>query len=59
MSKMAELAAEIDTLVEQGMSAKFIAVALRIPFQWAENAVNERKELELQKQQEMMNYGDD
>mgnify|MGYP003346042131 CR=1 FL=1 len=59
MSKMSELAAEIDELVEQGMSAKFIAVALKIPMQWAEDAVNERKELELQKQQEMMSYGDE
>lgn len=59
MSKMAELAMEIDALVEKGMTAKFISVTLGIPYQWAEQAVIERSELELQKQQEFMSYGDE
>lgn len=59
MSKMAELAMEIDALVEKGMTAKFISATLGIPYQWAEQAVIERSELELQKQQEFMSYGDE
>jgi hypothetical protein len=56
---MAELSAQIDELVEQGMTAKFISVTLGIPYAWAEQALIERNELELQKQQEMMSYGDE
>lgn len=52
MSKMAELAAQIDELVELGMSAKFIAVSLNVPIQWAEYAIENRNNLELQKQNE-------
>lgn len=56
MSKMAELSMQIDDLVEQGMSAKFIAVALDIPLAWAEQAINDRMDLELAKQYESMEY---
>jgi hypothetical protein len=59
MSKMSEIAMQIDELVEQGMTAKFIAVTLNVPIQWAEYAIEERHELELQKQQEFLNYGDE
>jgi hypothetical protein len=59
MSKMAELSAQIDELVEQGMSAKFISVSLGIPFEWAEQAVYDRELLELEKQNVMMSYGDE
>jgi hypothetical protein len=59
MSKMADIAMQIDELVEQGMTAKFIAVTLNVPIQWAEYAIEERQELELQKQQEFLNYGDE
>lgn len=59
MSKMAEIAMQIEELVEQGMTAKFIAVTLNVPIQWAEYAIEERQELELQKQQEFLNYGDE
>ena len=59
MSKMAELSARIDEMVEQGMTPKFIAVSLGIPYEWAERAVYDRELLELEKQNVMMSYGDE
>jgi orotate phosphoribosyltransferase-like protein len=59
MSKMAEIAMQIDELVEQGMTAKFIAVTLNVPIDWALYAIEQREELELQKQQECLSYGDE
>lgn len=56
MSKMAELSMQIDELVEQGMSAKFIAVTLNVPLEWAENAIEERMNEEMLKQYESMEY---
>jgi hypothetical protein len=59
MSKMAELAMEIDDLIEQGMSAKFIAIKLRIPFQMVEDAIEQRENLEIEKQYEYLSYADE
>lgn len=59
MSKMAELAMQIDELVEQGMSAKFIVATLGVPLHWAEQAIQDRQDLELQKQYEFMQYAED
>jgi len=59
MSKMAEIAMQIEELVEQGMSAKFISATLNVPIEWAYYAIEERNELELQKQNEFINYGDE
>jgi orotate phosphoribosyltransferase-like protein len=59
MSKMAELSMQIDELVEKGMSAKFISATLNVPIEWAFQAIEERQQLELQKQQEFMSYGDE
>ncbi len=59
MSKMAELSMQIDELVEKGMTAKFIAASLNVPIEWAFQAIEERQQLELQKQQEFMSYGDE
>ena len=53
---MSDIAMEIDDLVEQGMSAKFIAVTLDVPYEWAEYAIEQRYNLEQQKQQEVMSY---
>ena len=44
MSRMAELSMDIDDLVEQGMTAKFIAVTLGVPYEWAEQAIERRNE---------------
>lgn len=59
MSKMAELAATIDDLVEQGMTAKFISVTLGVPFEWAQQAIEDREALEIEKQYQYMNYADE
>ena len=59
MSKMAELSAQIDEMVEQGMTAKFISVSLGIPFDWAVKAIEEREALEIEKQYEYLSYADE
>jgi hypothetical protein len=59
MSKMAELAMEIDDLIEQGMSAKFIAIKLNIPIQMVQDAFEQRENLELEKQYEFLSYADE
>jgi hypothetical protein len=59
MSKMAELAMEIDDLIEQGMSAKFIAIKLGIPFQMVQDAFEQRENLEIEKQHEFLSYADE
>jgi hypothetical protein len=59
MSKMAELAMEIDDLIEQGMSAKFIAIKLNIPIQMVQDAFEQRENLELEKQYEYLSYADE
>lgn len=59
MSKMAELAMEIDDLIEQGMSAKFIAIKLGIPFQMVQDAFEQRENLEIEKQYEFLSYADE
>jgi orotate phosphoribosyltransferase-like protein len=56
MSKMAELSMQIDELVEKGMSAKFIAVTLNVPIEWAEHAIEERMNEEMVSQYECMEY---
>jgi hypothetical protein len=59
MSKMAELAMEIDDLIDQGMTAKFIAIKLGIPFQMVEDAIEQRENLEIEKQYEFLSYADE
>jgi len=59
MSRMAELAMEIDDLIEQGMSAKFIAIKLNIPIQMVQDAFEQRENLEIEKQYEFLSYADE
>jgi hypothetical protein len=59
MSKMAELAMQIDDLIEQGMSAKFISVTLGVPFEWVQTALEQREALEIEKQYEFLSYADE
>jgi hypothetical protein len=47
---MAELSAQIDEMVEQGMSAKFIVASLGVPYEWALQAIEQRECLEIEKQ---------
>ena len=55
MSKMSELMIEIEELAQRGMSAKFIAVALNVPLQWAQDAIDEFEQHEhLEQQYQMM-----
>ncbi len=59
MSKMAELSAQIDELIEQGMSAKFISVTLNVPFDWVQTALEQREALEIEKQYQYLSYADE
>jgi hypothetical protein len=59
MSKMAELAMEIDDLIDQGMTAKFIAIKLGIPFHMVQDAFEQRENLEIEKQYEYLSYADE
>jgi hypothetical protein len=59
MSKMAELAMQIDDLIEQGMSAKFICATLGVPFEWVQTALEQREALEIEKQYEYLSYADE
>ena len=56
---MAELSMEIDDLIDQGMTAKFIAIKLGIPFQMVEDAIEQRENLEIEKQYEYLSYADE
>jgi hypothetical protein len=58
MSKMSELKTQIDDMVEQGMTAKFISAVLGVPFEWAQDAIEERECLEVEKQYTMMGNED-
>lgn len=58
MGKMSEISARIDEMVEQGMSAKFISAVLGVPFDWAQQAIEAREALEIEKQYEYLSYAD-
>jgi hypothetical protein len=59
MSKMAELALEIEELLVEGMSPKFIAVTLNAPIEMVYDTIEQMECLELEKQFEMMSYADE
>jgi hypothetical protein len=59
MGKMKELAMQMEEMVEKGMSAKFIVATLGVPFELAQQAVDQREALEIEKQYEMMSYADE
>jgi hypothetical protein len=59
MSKMAELALEIEELLAEGMSPKFIAVTLNAPIEMVYDTIEQLENLELEKQFEMMSYADE
>lgn len=58
MSKMAELQVEVEDLIEQGMTAKFISAKLNIPIDWVYSLIEERECLELEKQYNAMGDGE-
>lgn len=53
---MAELVMDIEDMVEQGYSALSIAAKLNIPLNWAQEVVEDRYQLEQQKQNETIGY---
>ena len=59
MSKMSELALEIEELLAEGMSPKFIVATLRCPIEMVYDVIEQLENLELEKQYEMMSYADE
>jgi hypothetical protein len=59
MSKMAELALEIEELLAEGMSPKFIVATLNCPIEMVYDFIEQREYLELEKQYEMLSYADE
>ena len=59
MSKMAELAYEIEELLKEDMSPKFISVTLNVPIQTVYELIEQLECLELEKQYEMLSYADE
>jgi len=59
MSKMAELALDIEELLAEGMSPKFIAVTLNVPLEMIYDTIEQIQCLELEKQYEMLSYVDE
>jgi hypothetical protein len=58
MSKMSELSLEIEELLVEGMSPKFIAVTLKCPIEMVYGTIEQFENLELEKQNEMLSYDD-
>ena len=59
MSKMAELALEIEELLAEGMSPKFIVATLNVPIEMVYDTIEQLENLELEKQYEMLSYADE
>lgn len=59
MSKMAELSLDIEELLAEGMSPKFIAVTLNCPIEMVYDTIEQLECLELEKQYEMLSYADE
>ena len=59
MSEMSELHAEVMEAVEQGMSAKFLVATFGISFDLADQLIEQRECLEIEKQYEFMQYAED
>ena len=59
MSKMAELALEIEELLAEGMSPKFIVATLKCPIEMVYGVIEQLENLQLEKQYEMMSYADE
>jgi orotate phosphoribosyltransferase-like protein len=56
---MAELALEIEELLEQGMTAKFIAVKLNVSIEMVNTIIEQLECYHIEKQYEMMSYADE
>ena len=59
MSKMAELSMEIEILIREGMSPKFIAAALDVPIGMVYDTIEQIECMEIEKQYEFLSYADE
>ena len=59
MSKMSELHVDVMDAVEQGMSIKYLVATFGISFDLAEQLVEQRENLEIEKQYEFLSYADE
>lgn len=56
---MAELSLEIEELLAEGMSPKFIVATLNVPLEMVYDTIEQLECLELEKQYEMLSYADE
>ena len=59
MSKMAELALDIEELLAEGISPKMVATILEAPIEMVYDVIEQLEYLEVEKQYEMMSYADE
>ena len=59
MSKMAELSMEIEELLAEGMSPKFIAVTLECPVEMVYDTIEQLESAEIENQYEFLSYADE
>jgi DNA-binding CsgD family transcriptional regulator len=59
MSKMAELALEIEELLAEGMSPKFIVATLNCSIEMVYDTIEQLENLQLEKQYEMLSYAEE
>jgi hypothetical protein len=59
MSKMSDLHVDVMDAVEKGMSAKFLVATFGISFDLAEQLIEQRECLEIEKQYEFLSYADE
>jgi orotate phosphoribosyltransferase-like protein len=59
VSKMAELALEIEELLAEGMTTKFIAVKLNVSIEMVNTIIEQLECYEIEKQYEMLSYADE
>jgi hypothetical protein len=59
MSKMAELALDIEELLNEGISPKMVATILETPIEMVNQIIEQLESLELEKQYEFMSYADE
>lgn len=59
MSKMSDLQADVMDAVEQGMSIKYLVATFGISFDLAEQLIEQRENLEVEKQYEFLSYADE
>jgi hypothetical protein len=59
MSKMATLVYDIEELLNEGMSPKFIVATLNCPIEMVYDVLDQLDLIEMQKQYEMMSYADE